>query len=446
MNNKISRRNMLKLMGAAGAASALGSSLWPLSRVLGQSDVSGSFINWQVPAETPLEEENLEAFWEAVAAELPSVNVETEYMGYGEMLDKLRVAVRGGGGANVAVLPILWGVEFAATGFLQPLKPEDVGYTDEQFWPKAMDSCRWDGETYGIPTNNETMAFIYNKDLFDRAGLDPDTPPATWEEVVEFSKQINMNLGISGFGLVARLNHGNTPFRFMPVLWAHGGSALDELEEEPTYQDVRINTPESRAALQVYYDLYVRDQSVPLAALDNTQTENRELFLAEQVAMMISHPVEYSVIVDNAPHLADSVEYVLYPEGPDRRAAVFGGSNIHLFNNIAEEDIPAALEFIKLRTNPEWANRMAWFSNPGNREGFDSEWFEVRRQEIKFLDVATEMLQYGVSFPVVPQSTEIMNLIVPTMLHNIMTETMSIDEAAADAEAKIIEVMERDQM
>jgi multiple sugar transport system substrate-binding protein len=407
------------------------------------SGPTGSFTNWQVPAEVPVDIANWDSFWDYMSVAYPGMDIQTEFIGYGDMLDKLRVAVRGGGGPNIATLPILWGVEFAANGFLKELSPEDVGYSSDQFWPKALDSCRWEGKTYGIPTNNETMAFIYNKRIFEKAGLDPDQPPQTWEQVVEFSQKINKDLDISGFGLVARLNHGNTPFRFMPVLWAYGGSALDETEDNPTYKEIRINSPESRAAMQVYYDLYVRDQSVPRSSLDNTQTENRELFLSEQVAMMISHPVEYSVIADTRPEMTSDVQYVLYPEGPVRRAAVFGGSNIHIFTNAPDESREAILEFVKLRTNPEWSNRLAWFSNPGNRGGFEDPYFELRKQQIKFLEVSTEMLQYGVPFPVVPEATEIMNVIVPTMLHNFMTETMSIDEAAADAEKKIQEVLDR---
>ena len=64
------------------------------------------------------------------------------------------------------------------------------------------------------------MAFIWNADIFKRAGLDPDKPPATWDDVVKYSKQIHDKLGIAGYGLVARKNAGNTPYRFMPQLWA----------------------------------------------------------------------------------------------------------------------------------------------------------------------------------------------------------------------------------
>ena len=77
--------------------------------------------------------------------------------------------------------------------------------------------------------------------------------------MVAYSNQIKQETGKNGYGMVAKVNAGNTPFRFMPVIWAYGASALDEAVDEPTYETTMINTPEGIAALQTYYDMYVRD-------------------------------------------------------------------------------------------------------------------------------------------------------------------------------------------
>ena len=100
--------------------------------------------------------------------------------------------------------------------------------------------------------------------------------------------------------MVAKVNAGNTPFRAMPVIWAYGASALDEAVDEPTYETTMINSPEGIAALQVFYDMYVRDKSVPTSALTNTQTENTPLFFAGEIAMMIAHPSEFQAMKDLA--------------------------------------------------------------------------------------------------------------------------------------------------
>ena len=49
-----------------------------------------------------------------------------------------------------------------------------------------------------------------------------------------------------------------------------------------------------------------------------------------------------------------------------------------------------------------------------------------RLEQIQFLNVTTSMLPYGIPFPVVPQSTEIMNIIVPNMMQNALTKKMTV--------------------
>jgi multiple sugar transport system substrate-binding protein len=392
-------------------------------------------------------------FWAAFAEAYPNIQTDVQSITYNELLDKFRTSLLGNAAPMVVRLQILGGVEFAAKGYLNPLKPEDVGYTSADFWPGALKSVTWEGTGYGIPTNNETMALIWNAKIFADAGLDPENPPATWDDVVAYSKQIHDTLGIAGYGLVAKQNAGNTPFRFMPMLWAYGGGALDEASDAPTYDEVRLNSDGSKAALQAIYDMYVRDQSVPTSALTNTQAENQAPFISGQLAMMIAHPSEYAKMRDLASQatgsdkaVADEVvanmRYGLIPEGADRRAVVFGGSNIHTVKPEYVEgdyDEMAVKALICMWTSPEWSTKLAWVSsNPGHLGGFRTEWMKERLDTIPFLDVTTSMLPNGIPFPVLPEAPEIMNIIVPDMMQNVLTGAMTVDEAA-DAAAQQVE-------
>jgi multiple sugar transport system substrate-binding protein len=390
-------------------------------------------------------------FWEAFAKIYPNITVEKQNLDYNGMLDKLRTAALGNAAPMVAKLPIMWGVEFAAKGQLMELRPENVGFPTAEFWPGAMKSVTWEDKTYGVPTNNETMALIWNAALFQEAGLKPDAPPATWDDLVAYSRQIKEKTGKNGYGLVARTNAGNTPFRYMPQCWAFGGGALDEADEHPTYQKVMIGSPESKAALQASYDMYVRDRSVPVSALTNTQTQNEDPFIAGQLAMMIGHPSEFATITDRAKKatgddrkIADAViantYYGLIPKGA-RRAAVFGGSNDHIFSPDVVDgklDVDAARALIAFSCGPEWSTKLAWDgSNPGNLRGFRTSWMKQRLEQIRFLNVTTSMLPNGIPFPVVPQATEIMNIIVPDMLQNALTKKMTVAQAADNAAQQI---------
>jgi multiple sugar transport system substrate-binding protein len=397
-----------------------------------------------------------EARWEAWNETYPGIPLSpgdnVESLVYGDMVDQIRTQAFGNAAPNVANMMLLWGVEFAARGMLEEINLEDFGYKEEDFWPGALQSCRWEGKLYGIPTTNESMALIWNRQLFERAGLDPDTPPATWDDVVEYSRAISEETGAHGYGLVARVNHGNTPYRFMPTLWAYGGSALDEAEDDPQYQESMLRTDGAKAAIQTYYDMYVRDQSVPVGALTNDNSANTDLFFAGNLGMYIAHPAEYAAMVDRAEaatgsereeamEVLDNMVYGLIPEGPVRRAVVLGGWNSHIFKEEFTDqplDWDAVRAFVAHSSSPEWAIKRSWATtNPGNLNAFRSSWMQERLEEIRFLDVTTSMLAYSIPFPTVPEATEIMNITIPEMLHSVLTESLSVEDAAEQAADEI---------
>jgi len=56
--------------------------------------------------------------------------------------------------------------------------------------------------------------------------------------------------------------------------------------------------------------------------------------------------------------------------------------------------------------------------------------------------VTTSMLPYGIPFPALPQAPEIMNIIVPDMLQNALTGSMTVEQAADDAAGKVEKLMD----
>lgn len=97
---------------------------------------------------------------------------------------------------------------------------------------------------------------------------------------------------------------------------------------------------------------------------------------------------------------------------------------------------------VTFMTGPEWSIKLGWSeSNPGNLRGFRTKWMQERLDTIRFLDVTTSMLPNGIPFPVIPESTEIMNIIVPEMLQNALTEKMSVAEACDLAAGRVDELI-----
>ncbi|MDQ6601396.1 MAG: extracellular solute-binding protein [Chloroflexota bacterium] len=374
-------------------------------------------------------------FLASIKTTLPNVNVTEEQVAYADILGKLRTVIRANQAPDMAEIQLTWAPELAATGALLELNLADFGYRPEQFWPGALRGSLWQGKLYGIPKRNETMAFIYNKDIFQKAGLDPTRGPDTWEDVKNFSKQIKEKTGKPGFGMVAKLNNGNTPYRYMPMAWAYGGAALDETDDAPKYEKSNFDSDGNIQALQWIQEVYTNGWA-PQSSLTNSQTEIYDLFISGEVAMMIDKPSAYPIIRNKAPDVAEKMAYSLYPKGPVRRAVVFNGWNCVIFKGA--KDVDAAKAVVREMTSPLWSLRLSYeSSNPGNRDAFALPEQQQRVKEIKFLDIATEMMQYGISFPAIPEAGDIMNLMVPQMMQDVMLKTKTPEQSAKDTAKKV---------
>ena len=95
-------------------------------------------------ASPQIEVDNDKALWDAWKQTYPNIPMVTgesvQNLDYNQMLDKIRTAAAGNAAPDLARMPILWGVEFAAKGQLAEIKPEDFGFKADDFWTGAMKS------------------------------------------------------------------------------------------------------------------------------------------------------------------------------------------------------------------------------------------------------------------------------------------------------------------
>ena len=84
----------------------------------------------------------------------------------------------------------------------------ELGYADK-FNPIILDAVTGgDGHLYGFPRQAYALGLQYNRELFEQAGLDPDSPPTTWDEVREYAKQIAEKTGKAGYATMTQNNTG----------------------------------------------------------------------------------------------------------------------------------------------------------------------------------------------------------------------------------------------
>ncbi|XCP86425.1 sugar ABC transporter substrate-binding protein [Roseburia hominis] len=133
----------------------------------------------------------------------PDTKIKFEAMAWAEATTKLKLLGAQGELPDVTFINIINGWDLASAGYLMDLS--DLFEKDETLkaeLPQAVVDIATtaDGSMYWIPSATGAFSLWYNKDIFEQAGLDPDSPPQTIEEMISYAKTITEKTGIPGLG------------------------------------------------------------------------------------------------------------------------------------------------------------------------------------------------------------------------------------------------------
>lgn len=214
--------------------------------------LSGTITMWTFPVTG-----NDQELFEEVVAEFnqiyPDITVDVQILPWNGRYEKMLTAVAGGNPPNVVYLNDFQIPLFAATGNLVNMR--DV-FTEEelsQYKEGALSAASYEGELYGIPVLTNHLGYFYNVDLFEEAGLDPDNPPQTWDElkdaIVKLTKT-DANGNVVQWGARFDLNRPSPITSVIPFIWQAGGDILD------SNGNVIVDSAETREALTFIKSLF----------------------------------------------------------------------------------------------------------------------------------------------------------------------------------------------
>src|SRR5690606_8647774 len=139
-------------------------------------------------------------------AENPDVVVTQETFPYDAYQQRVAASLAAGEGPDVVQLFYGWVGPWQRAGYIEPLPKEHFAdeWIQDYFIP-MVESVNIGGDYYGLPTAVRALALFYNKDQFREVGLDPDSPPTTWDEFIEAAKMLTTQRGPRferiGFGI-----------------------------------------------------------------------------------------------------------------------------------------------------------------------------------------------------------------------------------------------------
>ncbi|MCE7011979.1 extracellular solute-binding protein [Kibdelosporangium philippinense] len=148
------------------------------------------------------------------------------------------------------------------------------------------------GKIYGLPTANYSMGLLYNRTLFTKAGLDPDKPPTSWDQVRDAAKKISaLGNGTIGFADLSKNNQGGWHL----VTWAYAmGSQIARQDGEKWTAD--FNNAKVKQALQLLKDMRWTDNTMGDKQLLEV-TDAQRLMGAGQLGMYLAAPDNIPVVV-----------------------------------------------------------------------------------------------------------------------------------------------------
>ncbi len=286
-------------------------------------------------------------------SQTPGVNIDAVYSGsYQDTITKVLTAVKGG---NPPQLSVILAVDmFTLIEEEAIVSFEELITTDAErawlggFYPAFMENSQTGGKTYGVPFQRSTPVLYWNKDAFKEAGLDPDTPPATWDEMVSFGKKLTKTDAagnVSQWGV--RIPSSGFPYWLFQGLTTQNGAFVMNADGNQTYFD----DPAVIEALQYLVDLSTKHKVMAPGIIEWGTTP--KAFFERETAMMWTTTGNLTNVRANAPF---DFGVAMLPANK-RRGAPTGGGNFYIFKDSSDAQKKASLDFIKWITAPDQAAR-----------------------------------------------------------------------------------------
>ena len=260
-------------------------------------------------------------------AENPDIKVNAVYSGnYDDTRVRALSALNSGDPAQLAVMFSIDAYDLIEQDLILPFEAltDDADWLNS-FYPALMANGRIEGQTWGIPFQRSTIVAYYNKEQFAAAGLDPEAPPTTWDEIISMGKALTND---DTYGLM--IPSTGYPYWMFQALAIQNGKEVMSNDGLTTYFDDETVVE----TLEFWKSLSAEHGIMPTGTVEWGTL--RQAFLEGQTAMMW--------------HSTGNLRAV--------KGSPTGGGNFYVFKDTTDEERAAALKLIEFMTSPEQA--AAW--------------------------------------------------------------------------------------
>jgi multiple sugar transport system substrate-binding protein len=301
----------------------------------------------------------------------------------------------------------------------------------EKFYPELWKTVEYKGDPYAVPFNTDTRLLFYNKTAFKEAGLDPNKPPKTWDELEEYAKKLDKKNGDK----YERIGFYPLWGSFGPESWmANADNGKGYIDQDG---NVQVATKEKIDALN-----WVKGWNDRIG-IENINAYKAEFgseqanpFIAGKVAMMVDVGTFYTQIRDFGKGMDFGVAPIPAVSENDKNWSAGGGfvAEIPKGSNSPKE----AFDFIQYLTGAQaqthWATKN--FDNVANIEASENAMNKLKGTDQEVYKATVENLDVTKLYPVPVDAPDYQSKINP-LIDSVLLGEMKAKEALIEAEKAV---------
>jgi len=332
--------NKTKVATADGTEKATGTKNTEPVKLADDTKVAIEYWQYEFPAKVELIDSLIKEF----QTEHPNITVKQTNFPYDQYNQKVATLVPAGKGPDLINLYYGWLPKYVSSGYLQPLPEADFPAADieNNFFP-FVQTAKLNGSYYALPTGVRTLGLFYNKDLFVKAGIDPNKPPTTWEELVDYTKKLTEKDGkdqfvIEGFGWEpgSQLHH-----------WFRDGLLYQAGGKDTSDDRTTVLWNESPAGLEAFKYLidFAKEHKV---GINGFYTDDANAFKTGHAAINVDGSYRLGSIKKDVPDLNYAIAPLPSYKNKSTQASFWANA---IPSNVKGEKLAAATEFLKFLTS-----------------------------------------------------------------------------------------------
>lgn len=327
------------------AATALVASLALAATACGGSDSGDSAdgpvtITWWDTSNATNEAPTYQALVKEFEAANKDIKVKYVNVPFDQAQNKFDTAAGSKGAPDVLRSEVGWTPAFAKKGFFLPLDGTEALADQAEFKSNLIEQAKYEGKTYGVPIVTDTLALVYNKELFAKAGI--TAAPKTWDELKTAAATIKDKTGVDGYW-------GSTQAYYaQSFLYGEGADTVDADAKKIT-----VNSAAAKKAYGTWLGLFDGKGLHKADTTADAYAHIQDAFVNGKVAAIVQGPWEITNFYKGAAFKdKNNLGIATVPAGSTGKAgAPTGGHNLSVYAGSDKAHQAAALKFLNFMTS-----------------------------------------------------------------------------------------------